>query len=107
MPRRHSVDAHCFGADRRPHFTHDDGPRGATANQAGRGERRCTNPEKFHTKLTSHRTATLRFNVVAAAVGRVYTEVSHAIRNHLRSRSHAAEIRVYDAAGNLIETYEH
>src|SRR5207244_971536 len=83
MPRRYSVDAHCFGADRRPHFTHDDGPRGATANQAGRGERRCTNPEKFHTKLTSHRTATLRFKVVAAAVGRVYTEVSHAIRNHV------------------------
>jgi len=25
----------------------------------------------------------LRFKVVAAAVGRVYTEVSHAIRNHV------------------------
>ena len=25
----------------------------------------------------------------------------------LRSRSHAAVIRVYDAAGNVIETHEH
>jgi hypothetical protein len=70
MPRRRSVDAHCFGVDRRPHLPDDDGPRGATANQASSGERRCTKPEKFHTKLTSCRTAKLRFNFLAAAVGR-------------------------------------
>lgn len=70
MPRRHSVDAHRFGAYRRPRLTDDDGTRGATANQASSGEHRCTNPEKFHTKLTSRRTVKSRFNFVAAAVGR-------------------------------------
>jgi hypothetical protein len=65
MPRRHLVDVHCFGADRRPRLTDDDGARGATANQAGSGERRRTNPEKFHTKLNSCRTAKLRLNVVS------------------------------------------
>ena len=37
-----------------------------------------------------------------------YTEVDDAIgyANH-RSRSHDAVIRVYDAAGNVIETHEH
>src|SRR4029077_10345919 len=66
MTRRHLVDAHCFGADWRPHLTDDDGTRGATANQAGRDEHRCTKPEEFHTRLTSFRTAKLRFSVVAA-----------------------------------------
>jgi hypothetical protein len=96
MPRRHSVDVHCFGADRRPHLTDDDGARGATANQAGRGERRCTKPEKLHTKLTSCRTAKLRFNVVAAAVGRLwYTQSSQAIGDaQFESRSPDAVIRV-------------
>src|SRR5437762_14206842 len=70
MPRRHLVNAHCFGAYGRPRLTDDDGTRGATANQADNGERRCTNPEKFHTKLTSRGTAKSRFNVVAAAVSR-------------------------------------
>jgi hypothetical protein len=51
-------------------LTHDDGASGATANQAASGERRRPNPEKFHAKLTSCRTAKLRFNVVAAVVGR-------------------------------------
>ena len=66
MTRRHLVDAHCSRADWRPHLTDDDGTRGATANQAGRDERRCTKPEKFHTRLISCRTAKLRFSVVAA-----------------------------------------
>src|SRR5690348_2333903 len=68
MPRRHLVDAHCFGADRRVRLTDDDGSCGATANQGG-SERRSTTPEKFHTKLTSRRNAKSRFNVVAAALG--------------------------------------
>jgi hypothetical protein len=51
MPRGHSVDAHCFGADRRPRLTDDGGVRRATANQTGSGERRRKNPEKFHTKI--------------------------------------------------------
>jgi hypothetical protein len=73
------VDAHCFGADRRSHLTDDDGTRSATANQAGRGERRCTKPEKFHAKLNSCRADKLRFNV-AAAVGHLwYTEIPDAI----------------------------
>jgi len=50
-------------------LTDDDGTRGATANQAERDERRCTKPEKFHTRLTSCRTAKLRFSVVAADDG--------------------------------------
>jgi hypothetical protein len=112
MPRRHSVDAHCFGADRRPHLTDDDGARCATANQAGSGEGRCTNPEKFHTKLTSCRTAKLRFNVVAAAVGRLWYGEPNAVSNAIGyamhySRSHHAVIRVYDAAGNVIEVHRH
>jgi hypothetical protein len=32
-------------------LTDNNRARGASANQAGSGERRCTNPEKFHTKL--------------------------------------------------------
>jgi hypothetical protein len=60
-------------------LTDDDGGRGATANQAGHGDRRRTNPEKFHTKLTSCRTAKLRFSVVAGAVGpRVSSLISFA-----------------------------
>jgi hypothetical protein len=68
MPWRHLVNAHCLGAYRRPRLTDDYGARGATANQAGSGDRRCTNPEKLHTKLTSRGTAKLRLNVVAAAL---------------------------------------
>jgi hypothetical protein len=79
MPRWRSVDGHCFGVDRRPHLPDDERLRRAAANHAGRGEHRCPKPENFHTKLTSRRTATLRFNIVAAAVSRVYTESSHAI----------------------------
>ena len=70
MPGRHLVDAHCSGADRRPRLTHDDRRRGATTNQAGNGEHGCANAKKFHANLTSCRFAKLRFNVVAAAVGR-------------------------------------
>jgi hypothetical protein len=51
-------------------LTDDDGVRGATANQAGSGERRRTNPEKFHTKLNSCRTANLRLNNCVAKRGR-------------------------------------
>ena len=37
-----------------------------------------------------------------------YTEISHAIGYaKFRSRSHDAVIRVYDEAGNVIETHEH
>ena len=78
MPRRHLINAHCFGAYRRPRLTDDDGTRGATANQADSGEGRCTNPEKFHTKLTSRGTAKSRFNFVAAAVQ--FLELESAIR---------------------------
>src|SRR5918994_4532161 len=60
------VDAHCFGTDRRPPLTDDDGARGAAANQAGSSDHRRTNWKKFHTKLNSRRTAKLRLNVVAA-----------------------------------------
>lgn len=100
MPRWHSVDVHCFGADRRPHLTDNDGARGATANQAGRGKRRCTKPDKLHTKLTSCRTAKLRFNVVPAAVGRLwYTQSPQAIGYaQFESQLPYALIRVYDEA---------
>jgi hypothetical protein len=109
MPGRHLVDAHCFGADRRPRLTDDDRRRGATANQAGNGEHGCANAKKFHANLTSCRIAKLRFNIVPAAVGRFwYSEVPHAIGYAMHSsRSHDAVIRVYDAAGNVIETQEH
>ena len=66
---RHLVDAHFSGADRRPRLTDDDRRRGATANQAGNGERGCANAKKFHANLTSCRFAKLRFNIVAAALG--------------------------------------
>ena len=37
-----------------------------------------------------------------------YTEIPHAIGYaKFRSRSHDAVIRVYDEAGNVIETHEH
>jgi len=37
-----------------------------------------------------------------------YTKIPHAIGHaKFRSRSHDAVIRVYDAAGNLIEAHEH
>ena len=112
MPGRHSVNAHCFGADRRPRLTDDDRRRGATANQAGNGERGCANAKKFHANLTSCRIAKLRFNVVAAAVGRLWYGGRNAISNATgyakrRSRSHEAAIRVYDATGKVIETHEH
>jgi hypothetical protein len=108
MPGRHSVDAHCFGADRWPRLTDDDRRRGATANQRGSGERGCANPKKFHANLTSCWIAKLRFNVVAAAVGRVwYSEVPHTIGYaDFCSRSHDPVIRVYGDAGNVIETHE-
>jgi hypothetical protein len=109
MPGRHLVDAHCFGADRRPRLTDDDRSGGATANQARSGERGCANAKKFHTNLTSCRIAKLRFNIVPAAVRRLwYSEVPHAIgyAEHC-SRSHDAVICVYDAGGNVIETHEH
>src|SRR4030095_12486147 len=109
MPGRHLVDAHCFGADRRQRLTEDDRRRGATANQAGSGERGCANAKKFHANLTSCRIAKLRFNVVAAAVGRLWYGESNAISNAIgyakhRSRSHRAVIRVHDEADNVIET---
>src|SRR5262245_24836178 len=97
MPRRHLVDAHCFGADRRPRLTDDDRSGGATANQARSGERGCANAKKFHANLTSCPIAKLRFNVVAAAVSR--DEVPHTIGYaDFYSRSHDAVIRVYDYA---------
>jgi hypothetical protein len=45
----------------------------------------------------------------ALSFGRLwYTEVSHAIGYaKFYSRSHDGVIRVYDAAGNVIETHEH
>ena len=109
MPGRHLVDAHCFGADRRPRLTDDDRRCGATANQAGSGERGCANAKKFHANLTSCRIAKLRFNVVAAAVGRLWYGggPERNQQSHFRSRSHDAVIRVYDAVGNVIETHEH
>ena len=90
-------------------MTDDDRRRGATANQAGNGERGCANAKKFHANLTSCLIAKLRFNVVAAAVGRLwYSEVPHAIGYaKFRSRSHDAVIRVYDDAGTVNETHEH
>ena len=61
-------------------MTDDDRRRGATANQAGSGERGCANTKKFHANLTSCRIVKLRFNVVAAAVrGLWYSEVPHAV----------------------------
>ena len=89
-------------------MTDDDRSGGATANQAGSGERGCANAKKFHTNLTSCRIAKLRFNIVPAAVRRLwYSEVPHAIgyAEHC-SRSYDAVIRVYDAAGNVIETHD-
>ena len=50
-------------------MTDDDRRRGATANQAGNGERGYANAKKFHANLTSCPFAKLRFNVVAAALG--------------------------------------
>jgi hypothetical protein len=51
------------------------------------------------------------FDLISDALpfGRLwYTEVSHAIGYaEFYSRSHAAVIRVYDAARNLIETHQH
>ena len=90
-------------------MTDNDWRRGATANQAGNGQRGCANAKKFHANLTSCRIAKLRFNVVAAAVGRLwYSEVPHAIgyAEHC-SRSHDAVICVYDAGGDVIEMHEH
>ena len=45
----------------------------------------------------------------ARAFGRLwYTEIPHAIGYaKFRSRSHHAVIRVYDDAGNVIQTHEH
>ena len=83
MPGRHLVDAHCFGADRRPRLTDDDRSSGATANQARSGERGCANAKKFHANLTSCRIAKLRFNIVPAAVGRLCLQRGSA-RNRLR-----------------------
>ena len=62
-------------------MTDDDRRRGATANQAGNGERGCANAKKFHANLTSCRIAKLRFNVVAAAVGRLWYGGRNAISN--------------------------
>ena len=51
------------------------------------------------------------FDLISDALpfGRLwYTEIPHAIEYaKFRSRSHDATIRVYDEAGNVIETYEH
>ena len=93
-------------------MTDDDRRRGATANQAGNGERGCANAKKFHANLTSCRIAKLRFNVVAAAVGRLWYGDRMRFANAIgdaehRSRSHDALIRVYDGAGNVIETQEY
>jgi hypothetical protein len=90
-------------------LTEDDRRRGTTANQAGNGERGCANAKKFHANLTSCRIAKLRFNVVAAAVGRLwYSEVPHTIsKADFCSRSHDPVIRVYDAVGDVIATHEH
>jgi hypothetical protein len=44
-------------------LTDDDGARRATVSQAGGGERRRKNPEKFHTKLNSCWTAKLRLTL--------------------------------------------
>jgi hypothetical protein len=42
------------------------------------------------------------------SVGPGYTKADHAVGYaKLRSRSHDAGIRVYDDAGNVIETHEH
>jgi hypothetical protein len=54
------------------------------------------------------------FNLISDALpfGRLWYGEPNAIRNAIgyamqRSRSHDAVIRVYDAAGNVIETHEH
>jgi hypothetical protein len=51
------------------------------------------------------------FDLISDALpfGRLwYTHVSHAVGYaHFYSRSHDAMIRVYDDAGNVIETHEH
>ena len=51
------------------------------------------------------------FDLISDALpfGRLwYTEIPHAIGYaKFRSRSHHAVIRVYDEAGNMIETHEH
>ena len=93
-------------------MTDDDRRRGATANQAGSGERGCANAKKFHANLTSCRIAKLRFNVVAAAVGRLWYGGRNAVANAIGyaqcySRSHGAVIGVYDDAGNVIQTHKH
>jgi hypothetical protein len=48
----------------------------------------------------------------ALPFGRLWSGEPNAISNAVgyakfRSRSHAAEIRVYDKAGNVIETHQH
>jgi hypothetical protein len=53
----------------------------------------------------------LRFNVVAAPVGRLWYGESNAVENAIGyamhfSRSHDAVIRVYDVDGDVIETHE-
>ena len=93
-------------------MTDDDRRRGATANQAGSGQRGCANAKKFHANVTSCPFAKLRFNVVAAAVGRLWYGEPDAVANAIgyakhRSRSHRAVIRLFDATGNVIETHEH
>ena len=90
-------------------MTDDDRRCGATANQAGSGERGCANAKKIHANLTSCPIAKLRFNVVAAAVGRLwYSEVPHTIGYaDSYSRSIDTVICVDDAAGNVIERHQH
>ena len=93
-------------------MTDDDRRRGATANQAGNGEHGCANAKKLHANLTSCRIAKLRFNVVAAAVGRQGDGGRNAMSNATRyakhcGRSHDTVIRVYDDVSNVIETHEH
>ena len=53
--------------------------------------------------------ANLTYISDALPFGRLwYTQVSHAVRYaEFYSRSHHAVIRVYDEAGNVLETYEH
>ena len=89
-------------------MTDDNRRCGATANQAGSGERGCANAKKIHANLTSCPLAKLRFNVVAAVLGCGTARFrAQSAKPTFCSRSHDPVIRVYDAVGEVIATHEH
>jgi hypothetical protein len=68
--------------------------------------------KRHHPILCSASTRSCKFYDFALPFGRLWSGEPNAISNAIeyakhRSRSHHAVIRVYDAAGNVIETHEH